>query len=63
MKVWIVKYHLDGIEKNFVVKESDLPEGCSGDSITLFVFRRFYETVPDFDDIALVRRVIQDAVA
>lgn len=63
MKVWIIKYHVDGNERNFVVKEDELPAGCSGDEIIFFVVRRFYETVEDFDDLSLIRGVIQDAVA
>ena len=63
MKVWIIKYHVDGNERNFVVKEDELPADCSGDEIIFFVVRRFYETVEDFDDLSLIRGVIQDAVA
>lgn len=63
MNVWIIKYHLDGTERYFKVRADEIPEGCTGDDILFFVFRRFYLSVPDFDDIALLHNVAEGAVA
>ncbi len=63
MNVWIIKYQVNGSEHHFTVTEQELPDGCTGDNIIMYVCKRFYETVEDFDDISLIRGFVTEAVA